>query len=116
MPLACHDFPWRRKTSRPWVRDARHWGSTYLQKRSVNYSILKTREDIEMKPILGRHGEVIAYENKVNERRLETRDRSNGLIAAYNPESGKTTDRAGKTLSNSGDIRASFLPNTTKTR
>lgn len=63
-----------------------------------------------MKPILDASGAVIGYENQVNERRVETRTRSNGFIAAYNPESGKTSDRAGKTLSNSGDVRASFIP------
>lgn len=63
-----------------------------------------------MKPILDASGAVIGYETEVNQRRVETRTRSNGFIAAYNPESGKTMDRSGKTLSNSGDIRASFIP------
>ncbi len=64
-----------------------------------------------MKPILDASGAVIGYENEVNQRRVETRDRSNGFVAAYNPQSGKTTDRVGKVLSNAGDIRASFIRN-----
>lgn len=67
-------------------------------------------KDIEMKPILGRSGEVLAYENDVSPYRQEIRDRSNGLLGSYNPHTDKTHDRSGRVISNSGDIRTSLIP------
>lgn len=64
-----------------------------------------------MKPILDRSGRVIAYENEVSaEYRREIRSRSNALLGWYNPSTGKTHDRTGKVISNSGDVRASLIP------
>ena len=63
-----------------------------------------------MKPITDASGKVIAYENDVNEYRKEIRDRSSGLLGWYDPSTGKTHDRSGTVISNSGDVRASLIP------
>jgi len=63
-----------------------------------------------MKPIIDGSGAVIGYENDVSEYRQEVRDRSNSLLGWYNPKLGKTFDRSGRVISNSGDVRASLFP------
>jgi hypothetical protein len=63
-----------------------------------------------MKPIKDASGKTIAYENDVSPYRQEIRDRSNGLLGWYNPETDKTHDRSGSVVSNGGDIRASLIP------
>ncbi len=63
-----------------------------------------------MKPITDRSGRVIAYENDVSEYRKEIRSASNALLGHYNPTTGKTHDRTGNVVSNSGDTRASLIP------
>lgn len=63
-----------------------------------------------MKPITDRTGRVIAYENDVSAYRKEIRTPSNGLLGYFNPHTGKTFDRAGNVVSNSGDIRTSLIP------
>lgn len=64
-----------------------------------------------MTPITDRSGRVIAYENDVSEYRKEIRDRSNGLLAHFNPkdgERGRTYDRSGR-LVGVGDQRGRFI-------
>lgn len=63
-----------------------------------------------MKTITDRTGRVIGYENDVSDYRKEIRDRSNGLLGWYNPKTGKTHDRTGNVISNSGDTRGSLIP------
>lgn len=63
-----------------------------------------------MKPIFDASGAVIGYENDVSPYRQEIRDRAGGLLGTYNPHTGKTQDRSGRVISNSGDIRVSLLP------
>jgi len=63
-----------------------------------------------VKPIIDASGAVIGYENDVSEYRQEIRDRSNSLLGWYNPKLGKTFDRSGNVVGNSGDIRASLIP------
>ena len=63
-----------------------------------------------MKPVISRDGSVLGYENNVSPYRQEIRDRAGGLLGYFNPRTGKTYDRSGKIISNSGDVRASLLP------
>ena len=63
-----------------------------------------------MKPILDAGGAVIGYENVVSPYRQEIRDPAGGLLGTFNPHTGKTQDRSGSVVSNSGDTRASLLP------
>lgn len=64
-----------------------------------------------MKPILDRSGRVIGYENDVSQYRKEIRSASNALLGSFNPTTGKTFDRSGNVVSNSGDLRSHFLKN-----
>jgi hypothetical protein len=61
-----------------------------------------------MKPILDRSGKVIALENDVSPYRKEIRDRSNALLASYNPKINQTFDRSGKMVG-TGDQRARLI-------
>jgi hypothetical protein len=61
-------------------------------------------------PITDRSGRVIAYLNTANDTRHEIRDTHNGLLGWYNPKLGKTFDRSGGVVSNSGDMRTSLIP------
>jgi hypothetical protein len=64
-----------------------------------------------MTPITDRSGRVVAYENDVSEYRKEIRDRSNGLLAHFNPKDGpqgRTFDRTGRLVGN-GDQRTRFI-------
>lgn len=63
-----------------------------------------------MKPLLDASGAVIGYEKDVGPYRQEIRDRAGGLLGTYNPHTGKTQDRSGRVVSNSGDVRASLIP------
>jgi hypothetical protein len=63
-----------------------------------------------MKLIKDASGKTIAVENDISPYRQEIRDRSNGLLGWYNPETDKTHDRSGSVVSNSGDTRASLIP------
>ncbi len=60
--------------------------------------------------ILDASGAVIGYENDVSPYRQEIRDRASRLLGTYNPSTGKTSDRSGRVISNSGDIRTSLIP------
>jgi len=63
-----------------------------------------------MKKITDKNGRTIAYENDVNKYRKEIRDGSNALLGWYNPTTGKTHDRSGNVVSNSGDARGMLIP------
>jgi hypothetical protein len=63
-----------------------------------------------MQPIKDPSGRVVAYTQNVSAYRQEIRDRSGGLLGWFNPETGKTYDRSGSVVSNSGDMRASLIP------
>jgi hypothetical protein len=63
-----------------------------------------------MKPIIGASGSVIGYENDVSPYRQEVRDKAGGLLGTFNPQTGKTHDRSGGVITNSGDVRASLIP------
>ncbi len=60
--------------------------------------------------ILDASGAVIGYENDVSPYRQEIRDRAGSLLGTFNPDTGKTQDRSGRVISNSGDVRASLIP------
>jgi hypothetical protein len=62
-----------------------------------------------MKPIHDRSGNVVGYENDLNEYRKEIRSASNALLGHYNPKLDKTFDRTGNVVSNSGDVRGGLL-------
>ena len=53
---------------------------------------------------------LFAYEQDVRAYRKEIRSASNALLGHYNPTTGKTHDRTGNVVSNSGDTRASLIP------
>jgi hypothetical protein len=63
-----------------------------------------------MRKITGKNGETIAYDNDVSKYRQEIRDGSNSLLGWYNPTTGKTHDRSGNVVSNSGDARGMLIP------
>jgi hypothetical protein len=67
-----------------------------------------------VKPILDASGAVIGYENDVSPYRQETRGRAGQLFSTFNPKTGKTHDRSGRAVSNSGDVRASLIPHSGK--
>jgi hypothetical protein len=66
-----------------------------------------------MKLITNASGKTIAYENDVSPYRQEIRSPNGALLGYFNPKEGpggKTHDRSGRVVSNSGDIRASLIP------
>ena len=72
---------------------------------------LSRRQDWNnMKKITDKNGRTIAYENNVSEYRKEIRDGSNALLGWFNPSTGKTHDRSGNVVSNSGDARGMLIP------
>ena len=65
-----------------------------------------------MKPILGRNGEVLAYEDNESPDRKTIRSRSGALLATFTPQvgpEGQTIDRSGRVVG-SGDQRGRFIP------
>jgi hypothetical protein len=63
-----------------------------------------------MKKITDKNGRTIAYENDVSKYRREIRSGSNSLLGWYNESTGKTHDRSGNVVSNSGDARGMLIP------
>jgi hypothetical protein len=62
-----------------------------------------------MKPIINEKGQVVAYENDANPKRLELRSKSNGLLAWHDRNTNRTFDRTGRNAG-AGDQTGKFIP------